>query len=112
MLAIVAFAEAKERDCSVSPQFQVAQPQPLSGVLKDPQGAVASGLELELVRGKKVFRKFRTSEAGSYDFGEIPSGGYRIRLRHSRYFCAPDVECGDHECTLKTCVRTKGRTIE
>jgi len=111
MLAIVGFAEAKEWDCSVSREFQVAQPQVLSGVLKDQQGAVVNRLEMELLVGKRVFRKLRTSEDGAYDFGQIPSGRYRIRLRRSGGFCAPDVECGIQGCTPKTYVRIKSVPI-
>jgi len=51
LLAIAGSAQAK--DCSVSRRFQVMQPQALSGVLKDPNGAVLPGIEIELLAGEK-----------------------------------------------------------
>src|SRR6266700_5083359 len=75
-----------------------------NGALKDPSGAVISGLQIELLAGKKVFRKLRTSNQGTFDFEEIPSGRYRIRVRH-RGFCAPEVECGTGGCTVKPYLR-------
>jgi len=97
-------------DCSVSKEFQVAQPQVLSGALKDPSGAVISGLQIELLAGKKVFRKLRTSNQGTFDFEEIPSGRYRIRVRH-RGFCAPEVECGTGGCTVKPYLRIEQMSL-
>ena len=108
LLAIAGSAQAK--DCSVSRRFQVMQPQALSGVLKDPNGAVLPGIEIELLAGKKVFRKLRTSNQGTFDFEEIPSGRYRIRVRH-RGFCAPEVECGTGGCTVKPYLRIEQMSL-
>lgn len=107
LLVIAVFVDAKERDCSVSRTFKITEPQALSGVLKDESGAVLNRLEMELLVGKKVFRKLRTSEEGTYDFGEIPSGTYKIRVQPARGFCAPDVECGTGGCTFRSYLRTQ-----
>jgi len=107
LLLITVFVEAKERDCSVSRTFKIAQPQVLSGVLRDESGAVLNRLEMELLVGKKVFRKLRTGEEGTYDFGEIPSGIYKLRVQPARGFCAPDVECGAGRCTFRPYLRTQ-----
>jgi len=110
LLAIAGSAQAK--DCSVSRRFQVMQPQALSGVLKDPNGAVLPGIEIELLAGKKVVRQLRTSTAGTYDFEEIPSGKYRIRVQYGGgFFCAPDVECRMGGGSLKPILRLRQKPL-
>src|SRR6266480_1751694 len=110
LLAIAGSAQAK--DCSVSRRFQVMQPQALSGVLKDPNGAVLPGIQIELLAGKKVVRQLRTSTAGTYDFEEIPSGKYRIRVQYGGgFFCAPDVECRMGGCSLKPILRLRQKPL-
>lgn len=89
------------RDCSISKEFQFNRPQVLAGVLQDPVGALLAGFELELFSGKKTIRRLRTSNDGEYDFGEVPVGHYRIRIRYGgNPFCAPQVVCSSEKCSL------------
>src|SRR5207244_10637274 len=52
-LLLTITVSALAMDCSVSKEFHVAQPQVLSGALKDPSGAVISGLQIELLAGRR-----------------------------------------------------------
>jgi len=91
---------ALARDCSISREFRIRKPQVLAGTLGDPNGAVLSGFNLELLSGKDVFRQLRTDNSGKYDFGEVPLGRYRVRIRRDDVFCVPKVLCGPEKCTL------------
>jgi hypothetical protein len=105
-LLLVTVGTAYSKDCSVSRTFQITQLQALSGVLEDPAGATLSGIELELLSEKQVVRHTRTNNQGVYEFGEIPLGRYRIRLRSGEnLFCAPEVQCRAGQCFLKPRLR-------
>jgi hypothetical protein len=81
LIALIAIASsAHAKNCSISKTFEIAHSQVLSGVLEDPTGATLSGVELQLLSGNEVVRRLRTSNQGEYDFGEVISGKYRIRL--------------------------------
>ena len=72
----------------------------MSGTFLDQSGAVLSGLNLELKSGQNVFRNVRTDNLGQYDFGEIPAGEYKLRVKYADdAFCAPIVRCGK-ECVV------------
>jgi hypothetical protein len=101
MLAAITIS-AQARDCSVSREFRLRHPQALAGAFEDPAGAVMSGIELELLSGKKVIRHLRTDNQGKYDFGEIPPGKYRVHVQYGgNALCAPKVKCGAEGCSLK-----------
>jgi hypothetical protein len=94
------------RDCSKSKPFQLGKPQVLSGTLQDPSGAVLPGIEVQLISGNKIVRRLRTSNLGVYDFGEIPSGTYRIRVDYpAKAFCAPEVRCAAGECSVDSTLK-------
>jgi hypothetical protein len=91
----------RARDCTVSKEFEIKHSQALAGVLQDSAGASIPRLELELLSGTDTVRNIRTDNQGRYDFGEVPAGKYRIRVRHKGGFCAPEVKCGTKGCSLK-----------
>jgi hypothetical protein len=94
---------AQARDCSISKEFEIKKPQSIAGSFEDPTGAVLSGIDVELLSGKKAIRKLRTDNLGKYDFGEVPTGRYRIRTGFdNHFFCAPKVVCGLEGCSLST----------
>jgi hypothetical protein len=100
LMAVTVSAHA--RNCSTSKEFDLRRSQVLAGALEDPSGAVLSGIELELLSSKKVVRHLRTDDLGRYDFGLIPSGKYRIRVRYGdNAFCAPKVQCGNNGCNIE-----------
>jgi hypothetical protein len=107
LLLTTAAAASQGIDCSISTEFQLPKSQVLSGVLQDPSGAPLGGHKMELLKWKKSIRRVRTGKTGAYDFGEIPPGKYRIRLRHAGGFCAPYVECGADRCTPRPRVKLK-----
>lgn len=72
----------------------------MSGMAEDKSGAPLYGMEFELLSGKKVFRNVPTDNKGKYDFGEVPAGTYKLRVKHG-YFCSPQVHCGDQQCTIE-----------
>ncbi len=64
------------------------------------------------VAGLAVSNRGRTSTAGTYDFEEIPSGKYRIRVQYGGgFFCAPDVECRMGGCSLKPIWRLRQKPL-
>jgi hypothetical protein len=102
VMLVAVTISAQARDCSVSKEFRLRHPQALAGVFEDPAGAVMSGIELELLSGKIVIRHLRTDNQGKYDFGQIPSGKYRVHVQSGgNALCAPKVKCGTEGCTLK-----------
>src|SRR2546425_7406399 len=101
-------------DCSFSKEFSVNQPQPLSGFLQDPVGAVLPGLQIELLQGKTVVKRLRTTNQGEYNFGEILPGKYKIHIQYGdNVFCAPKVKCGKEGCKLepRLKLRSKGTIV-
>jgi hypothetical protein len=101
LVALCLSVSVQARDCSISQEFQFNRPQILAGILQDPVGAVLSGFELELLSGKKTIRRLRTSTDGKYDFGEVPVGYYRIRIRYGgNPFCTPQIVCSSEKCSL------------
>jgi hypothetical protein len=102
LMSLVMIVCAQATDCSVSKEFQLGHRQVLAGVLQDPVGAALSGIELELLSGKKAVRHLRTNNEGRYDFGELPSGKYKIHVRSSgNAFCAPKVQCRAERCSFE-----------
>jgi carboxypeptidase family protein len=92
---------AQAGDCSKSKEFELVKRQALSGSFQDPSGAVLSGIEVQLLSGKKVVRDLRTDNLGRYDFGEVGPGKYKIRIEYGgKAFCAPQVRCKAGECRI------------
>src|SRR5215470_1159201 len=82
------------RDCTVSKEFRLKRSQVLAGSLRDPNGASLPRIGLELLSGGTVIRDLRTNSEGAYDFGEVPSGKYRLRIHYGDdAFCPPRVRC-------------------
>jgi hypothetical protein len=112
VMLLVLTVAAPGKNCSFSKEFQITHPQILAGALEDPVGGVLSGIELELLSGKKVARHIRTDNLGKYDFGEIPSGKYRIHLQDgANVFCAPKIQCGIDGCGLKARVTVNPKSM-
>jgi hypothetical protein len=101
-LMMTIFVEA--RDCSTSKPFHLSKTQRLSGTFLDHSGAVIPGIEVHLLSGKKVVQRVRTDNQGTWDFGEVLSGDYRMRVQYSPKdaFCAPDIRCPARECTISS----------
>lgn len=105
---------APARDCSTSKEFEIKKAQALAGEFQDQQGAVLSGLDLELLSGKKIVQHLRSSNEGKYDFGEVPPGRYKLRVRYGGdVFCAPKVSCGAEGCRLapRLAINSKNLTM-
>jgi len=84
----------------------------LSGNFQDPSGAVLSGIEVQLLSGKKVIRDLRTDNLGRYDFGEVPSGMYSLRVQYSgKVFCAPKVRCEASKCSINPTLKLNPRNF-
>lgn len=96
------FVEA--RDCSTSKPLRLSKTQKLSGTFLDPSGAVIPGIEVHLLSGKKVVQRVRTDNHGTWNFGEVLSRNYRMRVQYSPKdaFCAPDIRCTAQECTINS----------
>ena len=107
VLLVVTICQA--RDCSVSKEFQLKQPQVLAGVLQDPVGAVLPGIELELLSEKKVVQHLWTNNQGAFNFGELAVGRYRIHVRHG--FCVPKVPCRTEGCSLAPTLTPDSKNI-
>jgi len=107
MLLQATFAAA---DCTVSKEFRLKHAQVLAGSLQDPNGGSLPGVGLELVSGRTVIRDLRTNSKGAYDFGEVPSGKYRLRIHYGDdTFCAPRVRCGKSGCAFDSKVRLNSK---
>lgn len=109
MMAI--FAQAK--DCSTSTPFHLSKTQKLSGTFRDPSGAVTPGIEVYLLSGKKVVQHLRTDDLGAYDFGEVPSGTYQIRVQYApkNAFCAPEIRCTAEQCTISSTLKPNPKNM-
>ena len=108
MLTVTLTAAASARDCSISKKFRLNHSQPLSGMLQDETGAPLSGLNLDLVSGRNMFRHIRTDKAGRYDFGEVPIGEYRLHVKYDHAFCAPKVQCSK-ECMIDSRLKVNSK---
>jgi hypothetical protein len=106
---------ANARDCSLSKEFQIKKTQALAGVLQDPNGAVLSGIELQLLSGKRVVKHRATTNEGTFDFGSTAPGTYRIRVAsRAGALCAPKVRCTEKEgCVIesKVAISSKGTVM-
>ena len=101
VILVLVSVSARARDCSISKGFQLRRPQILAGVFEDPAGATLPGMELELLAEGKIVWHLRTNNDGMYDFGELPSGQYRLRVQYGgNAFCAPKVQCGADGCSI------------
>lgn len=112
LLLIAVASSALARDCSVSREFRITNPQALSGTLEDPNGSVLSGFNLELLSGKDIFRQLRTDNNGEYDFGVVPLGRYRVRIRHDDVFCVPKILRGPQKCTLPRLILNSKKMVQ
>ncbi len=56
----------------------------LSGVLLSSGGIAAAGVPLVLTDGEAVTRITWTDQAGSYEFRDLPAGGFRLGIGHPR----------------------------
>jgi hypothetical protein len=99
-LVLVSWA-AWGSDCAVSREFEIRRSQVLRGTLQDPQGLALSGTRIELLAGKLVVQSRKTDRLGEYDFGEVSSGRYRVKV-HAFAFCAPEVVCKADGCSLRS----------
>ncbi len=86
-------------DCSLSKEFRITRTQTLNGTLEDPFPLPIPGLQLELLNSGKVVRQTRTSDNGKFDFGELPTGKYKMRVV-SMQFCAPKIDCHSGLCLV------------
>ncbi len=103
---------ATAKDCSLSQEFQIKKAQILKGTLQDPSGALMPQIELELLSTKKVVRHLVTNNQGAYDFGEIPTGSYRIHIASKDgVLCAPRVRCGKKGCAIDSKISFSSRTV-
>jgi hypothetical protein len=60
--------------------------------------------------GKELVKSLRTDTLGAYDFGEVPSGRYRIHV-HINAFCAPQVVCKADGCSLKSKLKLNSKNL-
>ena len=111
-ILLIVGAPLYARDCSLSEEFQIKRAQNLAGFLQDPVGAALPGVELQLLSRKTVIKRLKTTNEGAYNFGLIPAGKYRIRVRYSGgAFCAPKMRCTEAAgCALesKVAIGSKG----
>jgi hypothetical protein len=112
LIPLMMTGSVEARDCSKSKPFQLGKPQVLSGTMQDPSGAVLPGIAVQLLSGKKVVRRLRTDNLGAYDFGEIPSGKYRIRVDYpGKAFCAPEVRCAAEGCSVNSTLKANPKNM-
>jgi hypothetical protein len=100
------------KDCKLSKEFSLNQSQTLSGVLDDPSGAQLSYIDLQLLVEKKVIKQTTTSADGTYSFGDVAPGRYRIRISatgNGQLFCAPKVNCVVTGCSIEPRVQLDGK---
>ena len=104
---------AQGRDCSTSKPFHVSKTQKLSGTFRDPSGAVIPGIEVHLLSGNNVVQHVRTDNLGAYDFGEVPSGTYKIRVQYAPKdaFCAPEILCAAEQCTINSTLKPNPKNM-
>jgi carboxypeptidase family protein len=101
VLLVLFMAAASAGDCSTSKEFTLNHRQKLSGVLVDPNGADLPGIEVQLLTSKKIAQVLTTNSQGAYDFGEVPTGKYRISIQYSDHaFCAPQIQCNSKQCQI------------
>lgn len=99
---VVLMSSAIAKDCSKSKEFTMNHGQRLSGVFLDPNGVELPGIGVQLLSGGRVFRDISTNSVGAYDFGDVPAGKYRIRVRWGQHsFCAPRILCNSNECKIE-----------
>jgi len=67
-----------------------------------------SGSGIELLSHKQVVQGRKTDNNGLYDFGEIPSGKYRVHI-DTHGFCAPKVVCKGGTCTIEPKLKLDSR---
>ena len=105
-MILLSVLSASAQDCTVSKEFRVKHAQVLAGVLHDPNGVTLPGIGLELRSGTKVIQDLRTGKEGSFDFGQVPAGKYRLHIQSpGDPFCAPRVRCGNAGCSFDPQVR-------
>jgi hypothetical protein len=103
---------ATAKDCSLSREFRIKKAQILKGILQDPAGALMPQIEMELLCGKKVVRHLTTNNQGAYDFGEIPTGRYRIHIvSREGVLCAPKVRCGKKGCVVDSKISISSKAV-
>ena len=107
MMAILA------RDCSTSKPFHLSHAQNLSGTFRDPSGAVLGGMKVRLLQGKRTVKRVRTDNLGAYDFGEIPSGTYTLRVQYAPNdaFCAPEIRCEAGQCAIDSILKPNPKNM-
>jgi Carboxypeptidase regulatory-like domain len=99
-MLLVALRSASARDCHTSKEFELKRAQVVGGVLVDPSEAVLPGMRLELLWEDKIVRQLRTDTEGSYNFGELQPGKYKIRIQ-DKTFCAPKIKCKSNGCKVE-----------
>ena len=92
-------SKQKEKDSS-SVRFRIPASQTLSGVLKDPQGAVIANLKLELVCAelKKIAQ---TDYHGNFDLGLVQPGECTITFDPGPWL-APTIKCSAESCMIES----------
>ena len=102
LLVTMAAPLVHAKDCTTSKEFQLKHAQRLSGVLLDPNGISLSGIKVQLISEKGAIREARADSQGRYDFGEVPKGKYRIKIRYADgLLCAPKPICGEQGCSFE-----------
>ena len=101
---------AHPRDCKLSKKFQVKERQRLAGMLKDSIGAPLAGFQLDLLKDGQTFLTQTTNNDGTYDFGDVPAGAYKIRLSRGLGFCAPSVKCTNGGCQINPVLKLGPQT--
>jgi len=104
LLSLTAIVAAKNPASNV---FTVDKSKPLKGTLLDYMGAAIASAPLQLLNERgKVLRTVVARPDGSYDFGFLQPGRYRVRLKdHGPYkygaWCKLVVECSESACRVK-----------
>lgn len=104
LLAAAALAAAKSKP---SDFFTIDKPKPFAGTLTDQQGVVMADAPFQLLDERsRVLQTVVTKPNGSYDFGVLQPGRYRVRLRNKWRFtdvpwCKPIIDCSESGCGIK-----------
>ena len=98
------------RDCKLSKKFELKKHQRLAGTLKDSLDAPLAGFQLDLLKNGQIALAQTTDNDGAYDFGDVPTGKYRIRLRRGLGFCAPSVKCTADGCKINPVLKLGPQT--
>jgi hypothetical protein len=80
-------------------KFQVPSPQRLSGVLKDPDGAVVWNLKMKLSCAGEQ-KVTQTDGYGRFDFGQVQPGECMLTFDPGPWL-APTIKCSPESCAVE-----------